>query len=79
MVQTKKAESSLDSLKQLSAPNAKVIRDNQKITISVRELVDGDIVILRSWRLYTCRWKNYRITNFKSSEGMLTGESQNQY
>ncbi|MGM9534628.1 MAG: cation-transporting P-type ATPase, partial [Intestinibacter sp.] len=33
VVQTKKAESSLDSLKKLSVPNAKVLRDNEKLTI----------------------------------------------
>ena len=33
VVQTKKAESSLDSLKQLSVPSAKVIRNNQKIVL----------------------------------------------
>ena len=46
VVQTRKAEGSLESLKQLSVPNAKVIREGSKITVPSRELVVGDIVIL---------------------------------
>jgi P-type Ca2+ transporter type 2C len=42
--QTRKAESSLESLKQMSAPNAKVIRDGKKITIPATEITVGDIV-----------------------------------
>lgn len=38
VVQTKKAESSLESLKNLSAPNAKVIRDNKKMTIPAKKI-----------------------------------------
>ena len=63
VVQTKKAEGSLASLKKLSVPNAKVIRDNKKITIPSREIVKGDIVILEA-------------QTFKVVEGMLTGESE---
>ena len=44
-VQHVKAEKSLDSLKQLSSPNAKVIRDGIKQEIPSREVVPGDIVI----------------------------------
>ncbi|MDO5009913.1 MAG: cation-transporting P-type ATPase, partial [Intestinibacter bartlettii] len=44
VVQTKKAESSLDSLKKLSVPEAKVIRNGEKLTISSEKLVPGDIV-----------------------------------
>lgn len=47
-VQHKKAEKSLDSLKSLSAPNAKVLRDGQKVEISARELVPGDILLLEA-------------------------------
>ena len=47
-VQTKKAESSINSLKQMSVPNAKVIRNGEKITISSTEVVPGDIVLLEA-------------------------------
>lgn len=46
VVQTRKAESSLDALREMSAPVAKVIRDGSKQSIHARELVPGDVVIL---------------------------------
>lgn len=46
-VQTVKASASLDSLKQMSAPTAKVLRDGQIVQIPGREVVPGDVVILR--------------------------------
>ena len=48
VTQTRKAESSLDSLKKLSSPNAKVLRDGKKKTIPVRDIVVGDIVFLEA-------------------------------
>ena len=49
-VQHMKAEKSLDSLKSLSSPVAKVIRQGQKIEMPSREVVPGDIVILEADR-----------------------------
>ncbi len=43
-----KAEQSLNSLKQLSAPEAKVIRDGVKIQIPAREVTIGDEVIIEA-------------------------------
>ena len=47
-IQTVKAEQSLDSLKQLSAPEAKVVRDGSVIQIPSREVTIGDEVILEA-------------------------------
>ena len=44
-IQHFKAEQSLDSLKALSAPCAKVIRDGKKIEIQSRDVVPGDILV----------------------------------
>ena len=46
IIQTRKAEGSLDALKSLSAPMAKVKRAGARLTIPARELVVGDIVSL---------------------------------
>ena len=54
-VQTVKAEASLDSLKQMSAPTAKVLRDGTVVQIPGREVVPGDIVVLEACLLYTSR------------------------
>ena len=76
MVQTKKAESSLDSLKQLSVPSAKVIRNNQKITVLSREIVEGDIVLLEAGDYVPADGRIIESQSLKVVEGMLTGESE---
>ena len=47
-VQTVKAEQSLNSLKKLSAPEAKVIRDGVLMQIPSREVTIGDEVIIEA-------------------------------
>ena len=76
VVQTKKAESSLDSLKQLSVPSAKVIRNNQKITVLSREIVEGDIVLLEAGDYVPADGRIIESQSLKVVEGMLTGESE---
>lgn len=44
----KKAEGSLDALKKLSAPDARVLRGGQELSIPTKEIVTGDIVILEA-------------------------------
>ena len=74
--QTKKAEGSLESLKKLSTPNAKVIRDGEKKTIPSRELVVGDIVILEAGDYIPADGRLIEAQTLKVVEGMLTGESE---
>ncbi len=76
VVQTKKAEGSLDSLKQLSVPNAKVIRDGLKITVPSKDLVEGDIVVLEAGDYVPADGRIIEAQTFKVVEGMLTGESE---
>ena len=47
-VQTVKATASLDSLRQMSAPTAKVLRDGHIVQIPGREVVPGDVVVLEA-------------------------------
>ena len=76
VLQTKKAEGSLECLKKLSVTNAKVIRDNVKITIPSREIVIGDIVILEAGDYVPADGRIIEAQTFKVVEGMLTGESE---
>lgn len=76
VVQTKKAEGSLNSLKVLSAPNAKVIRDGIKLTIPARELVIGDIVSLDAGDYIPADGRLLESQTIKVVEGALTGESE---
>ncbi len=66
-VQHFKAEQSLDSLKALSAPSAKVIRNGSKIEIHSKNVVPGDILVLEAGDLITA--------DGRVNESSLTGES----
>ena len=76
VVQSKKAEGSLDSLKKLSIPYSKVIRDNEKITVSSRDLVVGDIVLLEAGDYVPADGRIIESQSLKIVEGMITGESE---
>ncbi len=75
VIQTKKAESSLDALSSLSAPESKVIRNGIKITIPAKELVVGDIVILDAGDYVPADGRLLEAGSLQINEGMLTGES----
>lgn len=76
VVQTKKAEGSLEALQNMSAPNAKVIRNGERQTIPARELVSGDIVLLEAGDHIPADGRILESGSLKVNEGMLTGESE---
>lgn len=76
-VQHVKAQKSLDSLKQLSSPNAKVIRDGRKIEVASREIVPGDLVVLEAGDLVVADGRILRNYSLQVNESSLTGESTN--
>ncbi len=75
VIQTKKAEGSLDALKSLSAPDATVIRDGKEQSVLAKELVVGDIVILEAGDYVPADGRLIEEGSLKVDEGMLTGES----
>lgn len=75
-VQNVKAEQSLNSLKALSSPNAKVIRNGVKIEIPSREVVPGDIVILEAGDLVVADGRIIESFSLQVNESALTGESE---
>lgn len=74
-VQTIKAEQSLNSLKQLSAPEAKVKRDGHLIQIPSREVTMGDEVVVEAGDLVPADGKLLTCASLKVDESALTGES----
>lgn len=76
-VQHINAEKSLDSLKSLSSPNAKVIRDGQKIEIPSKEVVEGDMVVLEAGDLVVADGRIMNNYSLQVNESSLTGESTN--
>lgn len=74
-VQTVKAEASLESLKQMSAPTAKVLRDGKPVQIPGREVVPGDIVLLEAGDAVCADGRLLECASLKTAESALTGES----
>lgn len=75
-VQYVKAEKSLESLKKLSAPVAKVIRDGQQLEIPASELVVGDIIKLEAGDVVPSDGRLLESYSLKINESALTGESE---
>ena len=67
IVQEKKAQSSLEALKNMSAPTARVLREDEESIVPASELVTGDIVFLSDGDMDSA--------NLKVQEASLTGES----
>lgn len=74
-VQTIKAEQSLNSLKQLSAPEAKVMRDGVLVKIPSREVTVGDEVLIEAGDCVPADGKLLSVASLKVDESALTGES----
>ena len=76
-VQHEKAQKSLESLKSLSSPSAKVLRDGQKIEITSSEVVPGDILLLEAGDLVVADGRILDNFSLQVNESSLTGESTN--
>ena len=74
-VQTVKAAASLDSLKRMSAPTAKVLRDGHVVQIPGREVVPGDVVVLEAGDSVCADGRLLESASLKCDESALTGES----
>lgn len=73
--QERKAESSLEALKNLTAPVTKVFRDGEVREIPTMELVPGDIVVLETGAVVPADLRLFETVNLKVQESALTGES----
>lgn len=73
--QERKAETSLEALKSLAAPETKVLRDGVIKEIATQELIPGDIVILETGAVIPADLRLIEAVNLKIQESALTGES----
>ena len=74
--QQTKADQSIDSLKKLSAPSAKVIREGKPMIIPSNEVTIGDIVMLEAGDYISADGRIIENASLKINESALTGESE---
>lgn len=76
-VQHAKAQKSLASLKAMSSPHARVIRDGKQIEIPASEVVVGDIVLIEAGNVVPADGRILESASLQVNESALTGESLN--
>jgi len=74
-VQDYKAEKSIQALKKLAAPKAKVLREGIEAEIDASEIVPGDIILLEEGEKVPADARLIQAFDLKSDESVLTGES----
>ena len=74
--QERKAEESLDGLKQMMGQEAVVLIDGQKTTVSSETLVLGDVVTLQAGDVVPADLRLFDVHNLMIEESILTGESE---
>ncbi|MEA4891704.1 MAG: cation-translocating P-type ATPase [Peptococcaceae bacterium] len=70
-----RAGKALEALKKMSAPNAKVVRDGEVMTVPAVDLVPGDLVLLDTGDYVPADVRISESVNLKVEEAALTGES----
>ena len=74
-VQDYRAEKSIERLRELSTPDATVVRDGRKVTVGAREVVPGDVAVLEQGDAMPADARLVEATNLETMEAPLTGES----
>lgn len=74
-IQEYRTERSLEALKELSAPHARVLRDGMEKDIAAREVVPGDVLLLEAGDRVAADCRLIESINLQADESILTGES----
>lgn len=75
-IQESKAENALESLKKMSQPFAKVIRDGKIHKVKTTEIVPGDVIVLEAGDVVPADLYLIECASLKCEEASLTGESK---
>lgn len=75
VVQESKAEQAIEALREMSTPNANILRSGHSKSVSSHELVPGDIVLLEAGDVVPADMRLLEISSLKIEEAALTGES----
>lgn len=76
VIQEAKAEKSIEALKQMTPPIAKVLRNKKIFQINAEELVPGDIIVLEAGNYVPADCRLLESFNLKVEESSLTGETE---
>jgi len=74
-IQEYRAERAIEALRQMAAPTASVLRDDEETEIPAREIVPGDIILLRAGDKVPADSRLIEAVNLQTEEAALTGES----
>lgn len=74
-IQEFKAEQTMGSLRSLSSPTARILRDGNDQTLPAEEVVPGDIVMVKVGDTLPADMRLCDLMNFETDEALLTGES----
>lgn len=74
-IQEHRAGRALEALKRMAAPTARVLRDGQECVVPARDLVPGDVVLLRAGDRIPADARVVQAVNLAMDEAALTGES----
>ena len=75
VVQESRAEEALAALKKMAAPECQVLRDGQRVSVTARDLVPGDLVLLEAGNFVPADIRLIEAINLQVEEAALTGES----
>ena len=76
VIQESKAEKAIESLKKMTPPKAKVLRESVTTEINAEDLVPGDIIILEAGNYVPADCRLLETHNLKIEESSLTGETE---
>jgi Ca2+-transporting ATPase len=75
-VQEYRAERALEALRHMAAPEARVRRGGEIVSVPARDLVPGDVVLLEAGNVVPADLRLVEAAEFQTDESALTGESQ---
>ncbi len=75
VIQESKAEEAIEALREMSTPDANVLRDGHPLTIASSQIVPGDVVLLEAGDIVPADIRLIEVSSLKIEEAALTGES----